>query len=107
MSIVPLQSGELELGDEQAQLRQLVDAIEAHLHRIQEAIAQDTQDLKQVEGIIVEQRRVAEQEKVSLQAKFEEDKAQMQQEKEQLLAEKLKLKEAINKALHSVEGLEP
>jgi chromosome segregation ATPase len=60
-----------------------------------------------VQGIIVEQHRVAEQEKVSLQAKFEEEKAQMQQEKEQLLAEQLEVKEAVNRALHSVTGLEP
>ena len=31
----------------------------------------------------------------------------MQQEKEQLLIEKLKVKEAVNRALHSVTGLEP
>jgi hypothetical protein len=31
----------------------------------------------------------------------------MQQEKQQLLAEKLEVKEAVNRALHSVIGLEP
>jgi hypothetical protein len=31
----------------------------------------------------------------------------MQQEKEQLLAEKLKVKEEVNRDLHSVTGLEP
>jgi hypothetical protein len=34
------------------------------------------------------------------------EKAQMQQEKEQFLTEQLKVKEAINRALHSVMGLE-
>jgi hypothetical protein len=31
----------------------------------------------------------------------------MQQEKEQLLAEQLEVKETVNRALHSVTGLEP
>jgi hypothetical protein len=34
------------------------------------------------------------------------EKAQMQQEKEQLLAEQLEVKEAVNRALRSVTGLE-
>jgi hypothetical protein len=34
--------------------------------------------LKQVEGDIIEQHKIAEQEKVDLQAKFEAEKAQMQ-----------------------------
>jgi hypothetical protein len=38
--------------------------------------------------------------------KFDEEKAQMQQEKEQLLAEKLEVKEAVNRALRSVTVLE-
>jgi hypothetical protein len=107
VSTAPLPSGEPELGDEPAQLRRLADAVEARLRRAQEETEQATQALKQVQGIIVEQHRVAEQEKVSLQAKFEEEKAQMQQEKEQLLAEQLEVKEAVNRALHSVTGLEP
>jgi hypothetical protein len=61
----------------------------------------------QVQGVLVEQCRVAEQEKISLQTKFDEEKAQMQQEKEQLLTGKLKVKEAVNRALRSVTGLEP
>jgi hypothetical protein len=95
------------LGDEPAQLHRLADAVEARLRRAQEETEQATQALKQVQGIIVEQHRVAEQEKVALQAKFEEEKVQMQQEKEQLLAEKLEVKEAVNRALCSVIGLEP
>jgi hypothetical protein len=31
----------------------------------------------------------------------------MQQEKEQLLTEKIEVKEAVNRALHFVKGLEP
>jgi hypothetical protein len=106
VSTVPLSSGEPELGDEPAQLHRLADVVEARLRRTQEEVEQATQTLKQVQGDIVEQRRIAEQEKVSLQAKFEAEKAQMQQEKEQLLAEQLEVKEAVNRALRSVTGLE-
>jgi hypothetical protein len=94
------------LGDEPAQLCRLADAVEACLHRAQEETEQATQTLKQVQGEIIEQRRVAKQEKVAIQAKFEEEKAQMQKEKDQLLAEQLEVKEAVNKALRSVTGLE-
>jgi len=59
-----------------------------------------------VQVIIIEQHRVAEQEKVSLQENFEEEKAQMLQEKEQLITEKLEVKEVVNKALRYVTGLE-
>jgi hypothetical protein len=38
--------------------------------------------------------------------KFDEEKSQLQQEKEQLLVEQLKVKEVINRALHSVTVLE-
>jgi hypothetical protein len=107
VSTVPLPSGEPELGDEPAQLHRLADVIEAHLHRAQEETKQATQALNQVQGVIVEQGRVAEQEKVSLQEKFEEEKAQMQQEKEKLLAEQLEVKESFNKSLRSVTRLEP
>jgi hypothetical protein len=63
---VPLPLGEPELGDEPAQLRRLADAVEARLRHAQEEIEQATQALKQVQGVIIEQHRVAEQEKVSL-----------------------------------------
>jgi hypothetical protein len=62
--------------------------------------------LNKVQGNIVEQHRIAEQEKVSLQAKFEVEKAQMQQEREQLLAEQLEVKEVVNRSLCSVTCLE-
>jgi hypothetical protein len=60
-----------------------------------------------VQEVIIEQLRLAEKEKVSLHMKFEEDKEHIQQEKKKILAEKLKVKEAVNKALHSMTGLEP
>jgi hypothetical protein len=106
-SPLPLPSGELELGDEPAQLHRVADVVEAHLRRAQEEAEQATQALKQVQGVLIEQRRVAEQEKISLQTKFDEEKVQMQQEKEQLLAGQLEVKEAVNRALRSVTGLEP
>jgi chromosome segregation ATPase len=107
VSIVPSPSEEPELGDEPAQVRRLANATKARLHRAQEEIEQATQALKQVQEVIIEQRRVVKQEKVSLQTKFEEAKAQIQQEKEQFLTEQLEVKEVVNIALHSVTGLKP
>jgi hypothetical protein len=39
--------------------------------------------------------------------KFEKEKEQIQQEKEQLFIEQLEVKEAVNRALHSMTCLEP
>jgi hypothetical protein len=64
----------------------IADATEAHLRRTQEEKEQATVALKQAQEEVIEQRRVAQQEKDDLQTKFEEEKAQIQQEKEQLLA---------------------
>jgi hypothetical protein len=60
----------------------------------------------QVQGVLLEKHRVAKQEKISLQTMFDEEKAQMQQEKEQFLAGKLKVKEAVNRSLRFVTGCE-
>jgi hypothetical protein len=79
---------------------------EDRLQRAQEETKQATQALKQVQEVLVEQCRLAEQEKVSLQTKFEGEKAQIQQEKEYCLTKKLEVKEAVNRELHSVIGLE-
>jgi hypothetical protein len=38
--------------------------------------------LKQVQGVLIEQCNATEQENISFQAKFDEEKAQLQQEKE-------------------------
>jgi hypothetical protein len=59
-----------------------------------------------VQKVVIEQRQVVQQEKVALQTKFEEEKAQIQQEKEKLLAEQLGVKEAFSRALRSVTVLE-
>jgi hypothetical protein len=62
--------------------------------------------LTQVHGVLVEQRSVAEQEKSALQAKWNDEKAQLQQGKEQLLAEQLEVKEVVNRALFSMTVIE-
>jgi hypothetical protein len=46
------------------------------------------------------------QEKDDLQANFAEDRAQIQKEKEQLLANQIEVKEAVTRALCFVMGLE-
>jgi hypothetical protein len=56
---------------------------------------------------MVDQCRVAQKEKDGLQAKFEEERAHVKQEKEQLLAEKLGFKEAVEITLLFLMGLEP
>jgi hypothetical protein len=60
----------------------------------------------QVQGVLIEQHQAIEQENISLQAKFDVEKSQIQQGKEQFLAEKLKVKEAVNRALRSVKVVE-
>jgi hypothetical protein len=62
--------------------------------------------LKQVQGDILEQCIIEEHEKVSLQSNFEVEKSQMQQEKEQLIAEKIEVNEEVNGSLRSMTGLE-
>jgi hypothetical protein len=66
VSIVPLPSGELELGDELAQLHRLVDTVKSHLRQAEEETKKTTQALKQVQGILIEQCNVVEQENISL-----------------------------------------
>jgi hypothetical protein len=98
--------GEPELGDEPAQLHHLADTIEAHLRQAQEETTQTTQNLTQVQGVLVEKRSAAEWENISLLVKFDEEKSYLQQEKEQLLAEKLEVKEVVKRALHFVTVVE-
>jgi hypothetical protein len=62
--------------------------------------------LKQAQEEVIEQRRVAQQEKATLQEKFEEEKLHIYHEKEQLLMEQVGVKEEISKALRSVTGLD-
>ena len=59
-----------------------------------------------MQGVLIEQRSVAEQENLALQVKFDEEKSQLQQEKEQLLVEQLVVKEAVDRELLSMTVLE-
>jgi hypothetical protein len=62
--------------------------------------------LTQVQGVLVEKHSAAEHEKLALQVKFDEEKAQVQQEKEQLLMEQLEVNEVVNRELRYVTVLE-
>jgi hypothetical protein len=62
--------------------------------------------LKQAQEAVIEKHRIVQQEKATLQSKFEEEKAQIQQEKEQLITEQVGVKEAVRRSLHSMTGLE-
>jgi 3-phenylpropionate/cinnamic acid dioxygenase small subunit len=65
-----------------------------------------TQALAQAQSAQEEQQRKEEQEKLDLQVKWEEEKAQLQQRKDQLLVEKLETEERVHKALRSVTIIE-
>jgi hypothetical protein len=62
--------------------------------------------LTQVQSALVEQQSKAEWEKISLQEKWNEGKEQLQQSKDQLLADKIEVQERVHKALHSVMVIE-
>jgi hypothetical protein len=55
---------------------------------------------------MVEQHRVAQQEKDDLHTRFKEERVHVNQEKEKFLAEQLRVKEAVSRALRSMIGLE-
>jgi hypothetical protein len=63
--------------------------------------------LKQSQEEMVEQGRVAQKKNDELQTKLEEERPQVKQENEQLLVEQLRVKEVVDRALHSMMGLEP
>ena len=84
---MPLPSETPKLSDERAQIHFIVDTFEAHLRRAQEEIAQANQALVQVQKYLEEKHSVVEQENLALQAKWDEEKVQLQQRKEQLLTE--------------------
>jgi hypothetical protein len=60
----------------------------------------------QEQGALLEQRSNVKQEKLVMQEKFDEEKAELQQSKEQLLIEQLEVKERVNRALPSVTIIE-
>jgi hypothetical protein len=62
--------------------------------------------LVQVPGVLVEQHQDVEEEKSALQVNFDEEKAQLQQGKEHLFVEQLKVKEVVNRSLRSMTVVE-
>jgi hypothetical protein len=62
--------------------------------------------LTQVQGVLEEQCSVVEKEKSALQEKWNDEKSQLQQEKERFLAEQLEVKEVVNRELHSMTFIE-
>jgi hypothetical protein len=82
VSTTPLIVGTLELGDEPAQLHRIVDTVEARLRRAREETVQATQDLTQVQGVLMEQCSTSEREKIALQEKWDAEKGELQQRKE-------------------------
>jgi hypothetical protein len=105
VSTAPPSTENVELGDDPTQLRKLADATETRLCRVQEEKEQATNALRQ-EKESLEQLRVVKKEKYDLQTKFEEDKEKIQKEKDQLLAERTMVREAVTRALRSMPGLE-
>jgi hypothetical protein len=75
VSTVPLTIGTTGTGDDPTQLHQIADKVEARLRRAQEDTVQATQALTQVQSALVEQQSKAEWENLSLQAKWDEEKA--------------------------------
>jgi hypothetical protein len=75
MSTALLSAGDIDVGDEPAQLRRLVDSREVHLHRVQEEKEQSIGALKQEKEEAIEKHQVAQKEKDDLQAKFVEERA--------------------------------
>jgi len=84
---MPSSSMITELGDEPTQLQRLVDATEARIHWVHEVKEKATEALKKEKEEVLEKLQAAQKEKYEMQAMFEEDKATMQKEKDQLLAE--------------------
>jgi hypothetical protein len=60
----------------------------------------------QAQNALLEQQSEEEWENLALKAKWDEEKAQLQQCKDQLLAEKLEVQERVHKELHSVTVIE-
>ena len=67
---------------------------------------QATHDLKHTHEEIIEQRQAAQKKKEAIQEKFDKEHAKIQKEKEQLLAKQIGIEEVVNRAFHSVTGLE-
>jgi chromosome segregation ATPase len=102
----------VDLGDEPVQLHRLADAIEAWIQGVQEEKEQAIESLKKEKEDILEQLQFAwycvtvyENERDEFWAMLEGDKAHIQKEKDQLLAEHTAVKEVMRKSLRSMPGL--
>jgi trimethylamine:corrinoid methyltransferase-like protein len=73
--------------------------------QVQEEKEHATEALKQEKEEVLEKLRVAQKEKNEIRAKFKQNNAKIQEEKDQLLAEQTAVKEVVTKALHSMSGL--
>jgi hypothetical protein len=78
VSMEPLTMEILGTGDDPTQLRQIAEKVEAHLRRSQEDIVKATQALVQEQSAHEEKWIKAEHEQLDLQAKWEEEKSQLQ-----------------------------
>ena len=85
--------------DEPTQLHQIADNVKNCLRWAQEDTTQAIQALTQVHSALLEQQSKEEWENITLQVKWDEEKAQ-------LLANQLEVQERVHKALHSVMVIE-
>jgi hypothetical protein len=105
VSTVSLPLEGIEVGDEPDQLRRIAYATEDHVRWVYEEKEKTKEEFKQSKEEALEQRWVVQQVKDDLQVKFAEDRVQIQKEKEQILVEKMGVKEPVTRALRSVSGL--
>jgi hypothetical protein len=103
---MPLSAGTPEIGDKQAQLHRIADTVEARLRWAQEETMQATQALVKAQEDHLEQRSTVKRKKLTLQERFDKEKSQLHKEKEQLLVEKLEIKEMVHRALRYVTIIE-
>ena len=60
-----------KVGDESVQLHRIADLVDVHLRKAEEVTVQATQALKHTHEEIIEKRQAVQQEKESIQEKFE------------------------------------
>jgi hypothetical protein len=98
--------GTTEAGDELVQLHGISDLVEVCLRKEEEVTTQAIQALKYAHKEIIEKLQATQQEKEAIQEKYDKERAKIQKEKEQRLAKKIGIEEAVNRAFRSVTGLE-
>jgi hypothetical protein len=106
VSTTPMLEGTPKAGDELVQLRRIVDLVKVRLQKEEEVKTQATQALKHAHKEIIEQHQAAQQEKKTIQEKFDKENTKIQKKKEKLLAKQIGIEEAVNKEFLSVTSLE-